>query len=74
LAFDANPAGDGGNPYWAWCAACRQPILEGQRSVEIRFNSDPHGHDGLTGLYHEGCSRPFHSFARVLNMNWFGGW
>jgi hypothetical protein len=74
MAFDANPAGDGGNHHGRWCTSCRQPILDGQRSVDIRFNHDPHGHRGLTGPYHEGCSRPFRSFAHVLNMDWFGKW
>ena len=46
------------------CRACRYPILEGERSVRITFESDP----SLTGAYHVACSKPFDSLAHALNM------
>jgi hypothetical protein len=70
MAFDPTPIGSGGgDPYEALCSGCRQPIREGQRSVKVAFASDPHGHDGLTGLYHEPCGRLFKSLAHVVNLN-----
>jgi hypothetical protein len=39
----------------------------------VTFNTDPHGHKGLTGDYHAGCSKPFESMARIVNLNPFGG-
>jgi len=47
-------------------------ITPNQRRVEVRFNTDPHGHRGLTGVYHVECSKPFQSLAHVVNLNWFG--
>ncbi|MFC5066924.1 hypothetical protein [Flaviflagellibacter deserti] len=71
MAFDPMPAsGSGGNE--PWCSACNAPITKEQRSVHIRFDNDPHGHKGLTGPYHERCSKPFASLAHVVNLNWFG--
>jgi hypothetical protein len=63
-------SGSGGNE--PWCVSCHAPITNDQRSVRVRFDSDPHGHRGLTGEYHEDCSKPFASLARVINLNWFG--
>jgi hypothetical protein len=71
LAFDPMPSG-GSGPHGPWCASCRAPITTDQRSVEIRFITDPHGHRGMTGLYHVECSKPFQSLAHVVNLNWFG--
>jgi len=71
VAFDPMPAG-GGGPYGPFCTSCREPITTEQRSVRIEFNTDPHGHRGLTGLYHEPCGQPFQSLARVVNMDWYG--
>jgi len=59
-------------PRGPWCASCKQPITGGQRSVRVLFDNDPHGFRGLTGEYHEACSRPFQSLARVVNLKWFG--
>jgi hypothetical protein len=74
MAFDPTPMpGGGGDPYEAWCSSCRNPITGGQRKVRVTFNTDPHGHKGLTGDYHAECSKPFESLARVVNMNPFGG-
>jgi hypothetical protein len=51
------------------CRACRQPILESQRTTRIEFQNDPNGSKGLTGDYHLACSRPFASLAHVINLN-----
>lgn len=64
--------GSGGGPEGPYCTSCREPIVEGQRGVRIDFNNDPQGHRGLSGLYHEQCSKPFAALARVANLNWFG--
>ena len=52
------------------CRACRNPILEGERTMRVEFLNDPHG---LTGDYHLACGRPFASLARVINMNPWAG-
>jgi hypothetical protein len=54
------------------CRACKQSILEHHRAVRIEFQTDPHGLNGLTGDYHQQCSKPFASLARVINMNPWG--
>jgi hypothetical protein len=66
MFFDSMPGGRG--PDEPWCTSCKAPIGEGQPSVQIRFSHDPHGHGGLTGLYHKHCSKPFESLAHALNM------
>jgi hypothetical protein len=60
------PGGDG--PHGPWCASCKAPITKNQRSVHVHFDSDPHGFRGLTGEYHEDCSKPFASMARAINV------
>jgi hypothetical protein len=70
VAFDSMPSG--GDPHGPWCTSCRAPITAEQRSVRIDFRTDPDGNRGLSGLYHEQCSRPFQSFARIINLDWFG--
>ena len=50
------------------CTSCHAPITAQQRSVRIEFPNDPHGHRGLSGLYHEECSKPFKSLAHAMNM------
>ena len=62
----------GEEPRGPYCASCKAPITKDQRSVRVDFKNDPQGHRGFTGLYHEQCSRPFVSIARVMNMDWFG--
>ena len=62
----------GEEPRGPWCTSCKAPITSDQRRVRVSFDNDPHGFQGLTGDYHEACSRPFASMARVGNMNWFG--
>jgi len=67
LAFDPMPSG-GSGPQGPFCTSCQGPIAEGQRSVRVSFNSDPQGYRGLSGLYHEQCSKVFVSLARIINM------
>jgi len=69
---ETNFAGGGGfnNPS---CRSCKQPILEGERSMRITFATDASGAQGLTGDYHATCGKPFDSLARALNvMSRFG--
>jgi hypothetical protein len=66
MAFDAAP---GGEPLGPVCRSCRRSILHGQRAVPVRFSNDPDGSRGLTGVYHEPCSKPFLSLARAVNLN-----
>jgi hypothetical protein len=47
------------------CRSCKEPILEGERTMLVEFHDDPHG---LTGEYHFACGKPFASLARVINM------
>jgi hypothetical protein len=53
--------------------ACRQLIWDGQPALRIDFNTDPDGTRGLTGMYHQQCSKPFQSLARVVNLNPWSG-
>lgn len=62
----------GEEPRGPWCASCKAPITDGQRSVRIHFNNDPHGFRGLTGEYHQACSKPFQALANVVNLTSFG--
>jgi hypothetical protein len=68
LAYVLIPEGGGGGADGPWCMRCKGPITAEQHSVRLRFEHDPHGHRGLTGLYHDYCSKPFESLARVINM------
>jgi hypothetical protein len=70
MPLDALPDRD--EPHGPWCTSCKTPIVTGQRSVRVHFNNDPHGFRGLTGLYHEACSKAFQSLASVINLNPFG--
>jgi hypothetical protein len=70
MAYDATFGGNAGR---GWCLACRRP-LDGDRLVaRIDFQSDPDGRQGLSGLYHKACARPFASMARIINMNPWAG-
>jgi hypothetical protein len=41
--------------------------------TRVYFQNDPDGTQGLTGTYHQQCSRRFASLARVVNMSpWRG--
>src|SRR5262249_52632184 len=53
----------GGEPEGTSCKACRHPIWHGQAATRVEFANDPSGAQGLTGLYHEACARPFRSLA-----------
>lgn len=50
------------------CRVCKRPIGPREAATRIAFDSDPNGAKGLTGDYHAACSKPFASFAHVLNM------
>lgn len=58
----------GDEPQGPCCASCKAPIAKGQRSVRVHFATDPYGFRGLTGEYHEACSKPFASMARAINL------
>jgi hypothetical protein len=58
----------GEEPLGPWCTSCKTPIAAGQKSVRVSFAHDPHGFGGLTGEYHEACSKPFVSMANALDM------
>ncbi len=58
----------GEEPRGPWCTSCKAPITEHQRTVRVQFANDPHGFGGLTGEYHEACSKPFASMAQAINM------
>jgi hypothetical protein len=65
MAFDPLGGGDPGTP---WCRACKKPIMSGQPSARVHFDSDPNGVRGLSGMYHKPCSRPFQSMAHVMKL------
>jgi hypothetical protein len=69
MALDGTPDG---NPRLPWCRGCRQLIGHGEPATRVYFQTDPEGTEGLTGLYHQPCSRPFQSLARVVNMSTWG--
>lgn len=71
MAYFEMSAG-GGGPSEPWCTSCKAPIAEEERSVRVDFATDPGGHKGLSGLYHEHCSKPFASLARAINTMSFG--
>ncbi len=68
MLFDTSTGGEGGFE-GPWCVRCNQPIQKDDSSQRISFPNDPHGHQGLTGLYHDRCAKPFSSLARIMNMN-----
>jgi hypothetical protein len=70
MALDGAPER---NPRLPWCRACKQLIGPSEPVVQIHFQSDPEGAQGLTGIYHRLCGRPFQSLARVVNMSLRGG-
>jgi hypothetical protein len=67
MAYYLMPSGWGG-PNELWCTRCKAPIISGQRGVRITFAHDPHGHRGLTGIYHEHCGKLFQSLAHAINV------
>lgn len=54
------------------CLSCKREISQGERATRVTFNTDPHGHQGLTGDYHAGCAKPFASLAHVINLDPWG--
>ena len=68
MYLDESQFAHGGGPGGPACRACKQQILEGERSMRIAFDTDPNGRQGITGEYHVACSKPFDSLARATNM------
>lgn len=66
MPLDGTFGGD--EPSGPWCAHCKAPITDDQRRINLQFDVDPHGFDGLSGDYHESCARPFQSFAHALKL------
>ena len=64
--FDPTDYGGGGG--YPRCCCCDRPIFDERQGVRIEFLMDPHGHKGLTGLYHRHCSAPFQAAAEALAM------
>jgi len=54
MPLDGMSSRDPGNP---WCRACREPIWQGQPAARLDFQNDPGGSRGLTGMYHQQCSK-----------------
>lgn len=71
MPFDSMGGGSGGHS-GPWCTACSLPIADGEPVERIHFPQDPHGHEGLSGPYHQRCAKPFSSLARVCNLNIWG--
>ena len=67
MLFDSSEGG-GEGPSGPECPSCRRPINDSDASERITFPHDPHGHRGLSGLYHVGCAKPFASLARIMNL------
>jgi hypothetical protein len=66
MAYDAS---SGRDPRGGWCLACRRPLEDGQPVTRISFQTDPEGKEGLSGLYHKLCAKPFSELAKVINLN-----
>lgn len=71
MPFDSLPGGSGGSHDGPWCVRCHKPVLSDEPSERISFPNDPHGHRGLTGLYHARCAKPFSSLAHIMNLRPF---
>lgn len=68
--MDFNPKWSGGSNDPS-CTSCHGPITSDQRSIRVDFASDPHGHRGLSGIYHEECGKPLAALSHAFNMTWF---
>lgn len=66
MPFDGTYEGD---PRDLHCKACREPIMDRERAVRIDFRHGNAETRGMSGLYHRECSKPFDSFAAILNMD-----
>lgn len=56
MAYDCVPGGD---PRGSWCPKCQLPVREGDPTTRMHIASDPDGKQGLSGLWHAECARPF---------------
>jgi hypothetical protein len=72
MAYDSEPGGD---PRGPWCKGCKAPILKDQPSTRMRFDHDPDGALGMTGLWHSECARPYWDRITPLlkRLNWLPG-
>jgi len=68
MYLDGSLYAPGGGESGPSCCACKGPILKGQQTARLHFDTDPDGAKGLSGDYHRECSKPFASLSRVLNM------
>ncbi len=68
--MDFNPKWSGGSNDPS-CTSCNGPITPDQPSIQVNFANDPHGHRGLSGLYHQECGKPFSSLSKAFNATWF---
>jgi len=71
MLFDSLGQGSEG-PSGPLCVSCRGLIHDGESPERITFPHDPHGHRGLSGLYHARCAKPFASLARIMNLKPWG--
>jgi len=61
------PYFSGGGQSGPVCRSCKAPIHKNERFTRITFVNDPDGTKGLTGEYHDLCSKPFASIADALS-------
>jgi hypothetical protein len=66
--LDESSFSAGGGDPGPSCCVCKAPILQGQSTTRLYFETDPNGAKGLTGMYHVACSKPFDSLANAINM------
>ena len=63
---------NGPNGYWdegPVCKSCKQLISAAEPSEELRFTTlDDARFDGMDGLYHSICAKPFLSLIRAMDM------
>lgn len=71
MPFDSLGGGSEG-PSGPWCVHCNLAISANEPVERIHFPNDPHGHQGLTGLYHARCAKPFSGLARIMNLKPWG--
>ncbi len=65
------PAGGEGwfDPPGPRCKSCKEPIAPGAPSEELEFPSNTqHQLEGMSGLYHSSCAKPYASILRAMNM------
>lgn len=63
---------NGPNGYWdegPLCKSCKRLIDPSEPSQELRFSVlDDRRFDGMDGLYHSICAKPFLSVLRAMDM------